>query len=264
MVATFNAHAGVDGWGRPFDVVAAAKATDADVLCLQECWTPDADPDAGTTAVIAEALGYRVVVEHTLASGRRAGPDPEATDRWMPRFDWRSGSHAIALDSLRPLPRREARSARFADAEPGTWGIAVLSRLPVASHRVVDLGHLPMDRCRRAALVVDLELGLTVVGTHMSHLTYGSPIHFRRLARLLAPLTAPTLLAGDMNLWGPPLGLFFRGWSRPVRGRTWPAWRPHSQLDHFLVRGQIAARGGEVLAAAGSDHRAVRVHLDVV
>ncbi len=263
MVATFNAHAGVDGWGRPFDVVAAAKATDADVLVLQECWTPDADPAAGTAAVIASALGYRVV-EHHLAFGRLSGPDPDATDRWMARFDWRAGAHAIILDSHRGRPRRQARSARLADAQPGSWGIAVLSRLPVASQHVVDLGHLPLDQCRRAALVVELDGGLTVVGTHMSHLSYGSPVHFRRLARQLAPLRAPTVLAGDMNLWGPPLGLFFRDWRRPVRGRTWPAWRPHSQLDHFLVRGPIAVRGGEVLAAAGSDHRAVRVDLDVL
>jgi endonuclease/exonuclease/phosphatase family metal-dependent hydrolase len=244
-------------------VVAAAKATDADVLVLQECWTPDADRAQSTAAVVAGALGYDFV-EHPLARGRRAGPDPAATDRWMAPLDWRSGAHAIFLDSHRALPRRQARSARYADAAPGTWGIAVLSRQEVTAHRVLDLGHLLLDRCQRAAIMVELSGGPIVVGTHMSHLSCGSPVHFRRLARLLAPVEAPIVLAGDMNLWGPPVGLFFNGWRRPVRGRTWPAWRPHSQVDHLLVRGALAVRGGEVLPAAGSDHRAVRVDLDLL
>jgi endonuclease/exonuclease/phosphatase family metal-dependent hydrolase len=46
-----------------------------------------------------------------------------------------------------------------------------------------------------------------------------------------------------------------------VRGRTWPARRPHSQIDHILVSGEINVRGGEVLPDVGSDHRPVRAEL---
>jgi endonuclease/exonuclease/phosphatase family metal-dependent hydrolase len=35
-IATFNMHAGVDGWGRPYDVVAACRLIDADVVVLEE------------------------------------------------------------------------------------------------------------------------------------------------------------------------------------------------------------------------------------
>ena len=60
----------------------------------------------------------------------------------------------------------------------------------------------------------------------MSHLTYGSPLHYRRLARDARPTwsaTARRSLAGDMNLWGPPIRVFLRrlapGGRRARRGR---------------------------------------------
>ena len=72
----------------------------------------------------------------------------------------------------------------------------------------------------------------------------------RHLLTLRARLAdgGPQILAGDFNFWGPPLGVLMRGWDRPVRGRTYPSRRPHSQIDHVLVRGGIEALGGEVLA----------------
>ncbi len=46
-------------------------------------------------------------------------------------------------------------------------------------------------------------------------------------------------------------------------GRTWPAWRPHSQIDHILVRGALRPVDGRVLPDSGSDHRPVRAELEV-
>lgn len=263
VVANFNVHAGIDGWGRPFDVVGACRALDADVLALEETWTPDGRP--GLADEVAVALGYQVV-ERALATGRRALPHPHADHRWMRPLDWRGASHAIYLDSERPLSGRTVGSARYREAEPGSWGIAVLSRLPPASVDVVELGRLPRDRSRRAAIVVELGLGggrLTVVGTHMSHLSYGSPLHFLRLNRILERRVGdrPAVLMGDMNLWGPPVTTFFRRWHRALRQRTWPAWRPHSQVDHILVRGGVRVLDAEVRPMAGSDHRPVRARL---
>ena len=51
------------------------------------------------------------------------------------------------------------------------------------------------------------------------------------------------------------------GWRRAVVGRTWPAWRPHSQIDHILVRGALRPVAGAVLPHAGSDHRPVRAEI---
>ncbi len=261
-VATFNAHAGVDGWGRPYDVVAGCRVIDADVLVLEENWAPDDGPSLARR--VASALGYDVR-EHALAGGRLAGPHAHADARWMRSFDWRGRSHAIFLDSERPFSRRVSGSRRFADASPGRWGVAVLSRLPITGTEVIDLGRLARDRASRAALVVTVDAGVpvTVVGTHMSHLTYGAPGHFVRLARAVDAMAGarPAIVAGDMNLWGPPVGLFFPGWRRAVRAKTWPSWRPHSQVDHVLVRGPLSVLHADVLGSVGSDHRPVRVTL---
>jgi endonuclease/exonuclease/phosphatase family metal-dependent hydrolase len=54
---------------------------------------------------------------------------------------------------------------------------------------------------------------------------------------------------------------FLSGWHKAVKGRTWPAWNPHSQIDHILVRGNVRVSSGDVLPAAGSDHRPVRAEL---
>lgn len=264
-VATFNVHAGVDGWGRPFDVVAACRRIDADVLVLEETWTPDGG--RGISQAVAEELGY-AVFEQSFAGGRRAGPHPEADDRWMRSFDWRGASHAIFLDSERPFGEGIRRSRRFAEAEPGRWGVAVLTRCPAEPRPVIDLGRLERDRARRAAVVVQIGVGaepVTVVGTHMSHITYGAPLQFLELRRRLASLVGDeaAVLLGDMNLWGPPVAALLPGWRRAVRRKTWPAWRPHSQVDHVLVRGPLRVLGAEALGPAGSDHLPLRVELGI-
>jgi endonuclease/exonuclease/phosphatase family metal-dependent hydrolase len=153
-------------------------------------------------------------------------------------------------------------------ADHGTWGMALLARIPVRATAVLDLGQLWRDPARRGALAVDVDLDgrpLRVVGTHMSHLSNGSILQLRSLHRLITDPAVPAVLAGDMNLWGPPLSALFPGWSRIVRGRTWPAWRPVAQLDHILVTAGVRALGpGEVLEVAGSDHLPVRAQLALV
>jgi endonuclease/exonuclease/phosphatase family metal-dependent hydrolase len=262
VAASFNVHAGVDGRGRPHDVLAVCRALDADVLVLQEVWHPD-----GGTAMageIAETLGYQVT-EVTLAQGRRAGPDPSAPPDWMRPFDWRTASHSIYLESVRPFPPNVVRSARYARAEPGSWGLAVLSRLPVLDAQILPLPQLSRDRATRAVVALNVELGphkVGIAGTHMSHLSHGSALHFRAVARMLDGVFGdePALFAGDMNLWGPPIHAFFGQWRRAVKGKTWPAWRPHSQLDHLLVRG-LEVRASAVWPDSGSDHRPVWARL---
>jgi endonuclease/exonuclease/phosphatase family metal-dependent hydrolase len=266
-VANFNMHAGVDGWGRPFDPLAVCATLDVDVLVLEECWTSDAGgPGSGQAERIAAALGYQAVT-CTLATGRLAPPHPAATTRWMPRLGFRADNRALYISSVRPLPAAEVASARYRGAEPGSWGIAVLTRggAVVEGSRTLHLPPLARDRVQRAAIVVDITsegLPMSVVGTHMSHLHHGSPRHYRALNALLRTEARPdAVLLGDMNLWGPPVRALLPGWHRAVKGRTWPAWNPHSQIDHILVRGAVRAGAASVLAAAGSDHRPVRAEL---
>ena len=159
--------------------------------------------------------------------------------------------------------------ARWQEAEQGTWGIAVLVRpeLPIEATRLVHMRNLRVDRVLRAAIVVDLTVDgnpISVAGTHMSHLLYGSHRNWAELRTKLRTEARPdAVLVGDMNTWGPTMRVFMPGWRRAVIGPTWPTWRPHSQIDHILVRGALRPIAGRVLPHAGSDHRPIRAELEV-
>jgi endonuclease/exonuclease/phosphatase family metal-dependent hydrolase len=185
----------------------------------------------------------------------------------MPRLGLRVNARSLYLGGGRPLAAAEVASTRYQQGEPGSWGIAVLARgdLVVEGSRTLHLPTLARDRVRRAAIVVDLTkegVPLSVVGAHMSHLEYGSHRHYAALKRLLrTEARTDAVLVGDMNLWGPPVRVFLPDWHRAVKGRTWPAWHPHSQIDHILVRGALGIGRGNVLGDAGSDHLPVRAEL---
>jgi endonuclease/exonuclease/phosphatase family metal-dependent hydrolase len=268
-VANFNMHAGIDGWGRPFDARPACRAAEADILVLQECWTSDSDaPGQGQAEQFAEDLGY---VAHTcvLAQGRRIRPRAEASARWLPPLGLRQKNNSLFFDTVRPLSAAITTSKRFQEAEHGSWGVAVLVRqgLETDDVRTLHLPTLARDRVHRVIIVVDLELDglpISVVGTHMSHLAYGSHKHYAAARRLLQTEARPSaVLLGDMNLWGPAVRAFLPQWHRAVKGRTWPSWNPHSQIDHVLYRGDLRVVSGEVLPDGGSDHRPVRARLAV-
>jgi endonuclease/exonuclease/phosphatase family metal-dependent hydrolase len=266
-VANFNMHAGVDGWGRPYDAVGACRSLDADVIVLEETWMSDAaGPADGLAEQAALALGYNLATA-ILAEGRRALPHAQATKSWMSPSGFRSGNNALLFDSERPFPESIRTSPRYVEAEPGRWGIAVLTRpdLQLDDTRTLHLPALSRDRVRRAVLVLDLTVEghpLSVIGTHMSHLQVGSHRHYAALRVLLRTEARPdAVLLGDMNLWGPPVRAFLPEWHRAVKGKTWPAWNPHSQSDHILTRGGVQAIAGEVLPDVGSDHRPVRAEL---
>ncbi len=267
-IANYNMHCGMDGWGRPYDYVAAIAAINADAIALEEAWTTDGDDRGGQAAEVARALGYQVVA-HTLGEGRRVRPQPGAGDSWIAQPSWRDANRALYMDGVRPLSHRVQAMERWQQAEPGSMEIAVLVRreLPMEATRVLPLRALRADPLRRAAIVVDLTVEgrpISVAGIHMSHLLYGSPVQFSELRRRLRTEARPdAVLAGDMNAWGPLVRLFMRGWRRAVLGKSWPAWRPHSQIDHILVRGALRPVAAAVLPHAGSDHRPIRVELEV-
>jgi endonuclease/exonuclease/phosphatase family metal-dependent hydrolase len=267
VVASFNVHGGVDGWGRPFDVVAACRKLDADVLVLQETWTPDEGEPLARQ--VGGALGYRVEeLPMTRARLFTAPASAAPPDHWGPTVIQR-GPYGLRVGDRGSRRRRPHRHA--VPAVHGVWGLAVLSRLPVRETTTIDLGQLPRDPARRGAIAVDVEDGgavVRVVGTHLSHLTHGSVVQLRALHGKLESFGLPMVLTGDMNMWGPLLTSLMPGWSRVVRGRTWPAWRPLAQLDHILVTAELgaAAEAGEetgVLSIAGSDHLPVRARVAV-
>jgi endonuclease/exonuclease/phosphatase family metal-dependent hydrolase len=260
VVATFNIHAGTDGWGTPFDVVASCDELGADILLLQETWTPEGGE--GLAFEVASSLGYEsheVPLSDALFLKSVTGPGK----RWGPRNPRRDRSLWVGdAENLAHLPR-----VHWDQARRGTWGIALLSRLPVRGVEAVELGRLRRDPAqRRAAILAEIEVdgsSITVVGMHLAHFTHGSPILVERLRSRLPTTGRPGVLAGDMNFWGPPLSLGLPGWRRAVRGRTYPSWRAHSQIDHIFVTRAVAVISGAPVAVGRSDHLALRARLAI-
>jgi endonuclease/exonuclease/phosphatase family metal-dependent hydrolase len=224
-LASLNLHGGLTSHGEPFDVAGACHRLKADVITLQEAWRPEAEPDVVTS--VAAALGAEV---------RHRGL-ARATSR--------------------------ARLGLGTDQGAGTWGLAVLSVLPVTGYHEVELGRAPGDQIGRAAQVLTLATpdgaALRVVNTHLTH-RYSSPVQLALLVRRLAGSALPTVLAGDLNM-PRPATLVARGYRSVVRGRSFPAGRPLIQLDHMLLRGAVSASEAQVLEPVGSDHLPIRARL---
>jgi endonuclease/exonuclease/phosphatase family metal-dependent hydrolase len=226
-LASLNLHGGRTDRGEPFDVTAACTSLAADVIALQETWRTGAGPDPVTEA--AHVLGGRAI---------HAGLQP-----------------GITLGMLNIA----------SDPSTGTWGLAVITTLPVAGYEVASLGRAPGDRLPRDAQLVTLGLPgggrLRIANAHLTH-RLTSPVQLVKLRLLLADGGAPTVIAGDLNMPGPLTGLA-AGFCPLVGGRTFPARRPLIQLDHLLAGEGVAGRGGEVLPPVGSDHLPVRARLTV-
>jgi endonuclease/exonuclease/phosphatase family metal-dependent hydrolase len=227
-------------------LASAVKSLDADVLGLQEV---DRDQPrsmgADLTAVAAEAMG---APEHQFVAALAGTPG----GTWM---------------------------AATGDEQPGsaTYGIALLSRFPVVSWRVVRLPSLPSrvpmwfkgsrrpvlvhDEPRVAvAAVVDGPHGqFTVCNTHLSFVPGWGAWQLRRLLRSLAGTREPLVLVGDLNMEPPAVARTAR--LRPLAAAdTFPADVPVRQLDHVLVRGSLTASGpAEAVRLPLSDHRALVV-----
>lgn len=232
-VASFNAHWGLCRFGpsrgEPFDVAGVVRSLDADVVVVQEAWRPH----QGEAAV-----------------------DTLASEGW-----YVAETRFVTLD-LSGKPR-------VAHPGEGWWTLAVLTRLPVCGRRDLPLPRTTRDPAgQRHAVELTVDAGDTtvaVVGFHVSSkLWWAAPArHLLGMRPQLPGLDEAAVVAGDCNLWGPAVSRLLPGWQRAVRGRTYPAHRPHSQIDHVLLSRRVECLSSEVLGETGSDHRPVRARLQV-
>jgi endonuclease/exonuclease/phosphatase family metal-dependent hydrolase len=218
-IASLNLHCGLSAGGRPFDVAAVLTRLDADIIAVQEDWWAR-DDGTDPVAEAARARGAQLF-RAELSSGR-------------------------SLAELSIAPR----------SDRGTWGIAVLTRLPVIGHETLSLGRPEGELVGRAALICSVTAPggwpLRLACTHLSP-RLNSPAQLLRLSRHLADAPGPTVIAGDLNM--PRAATWMAGGYTPmVRGRTFPADKPRVQLDHLLAGPGLTCLAATVLPAVGSDH----------
>jgi len=230
-VASFNTHWGVHRSGRGFDVVGPSLELKADVLVLQEVWRPNGGPCF--VDEIAEAMDATVHEAIFMSDHNSARP------------------RHLALPS----------------GPPGTCGIAMISRLPVIGVRDIELPHAQGDVVKqRHSLLVTVSVDgspVTVGGMHASHRLWGSLPQVSRVNRALTETGNASVLAGDLNMWGPVVGLVLPNRKRAVLGRTWPAGHPHSQIDHLWIDDRLRSLESGVGPATASDHRPIWARLRV-
>lgn len=207
----------------------------------------------------------------------------------------RGVTRSRGVDQPATLARLTGMHAAFGkslDFQGGEYGVAILSRWPVARHAAVPL---PVDPPQprsggattpRTALVahVDAPWGRLVLVD--SHIDASRDDRWRRQeAALLAAIAdslvrheraATVLLGGDMNSEPASAtqaaltaGTLRDAWTAcgaapdAPEGRTYPAHAPVKRIDYLYLTGRLQCRGARVVGDAASDHRAVVVDVGV-
>jgi endonuclease/exonuclease/phosphatase family metal-dependent hydrolase len=246
-VATFNI---LHGRNPADDVVdvrtlgSAIAGLGADVLALQEVdRNQPRSHGADLTAVAAEAMG---AVDHRFVAAMTGSPGAA----WV-----------AATGEEQP--------------DAATYGIALLSRLPVRAWQVVKLPVLraptPMwftgkrvpELVRdepRVAVAATVEAAadgvLTAVCTHLSFVPWWNGHQLRSLVRSLAPTERPLVLMGDLNM-GVRRAVAATRMTPAAAHPTFPWDRPREQLDHILLDGPLTATATAAPQLPLSDHRAL-------
>ena len=217
-------------------------------------------------AIGADVIGIQEVDEQLVRSGvisqTQLVAEAMRTQHWgfAPVIIGEPGSKWRKLDPLDlTVVTAENLEANKASHTEGSYGIGVVSKIPVKHWDRLDLGKspfgmplvIPAENKKgkqsvraiyvadepRVALAATLENGWTVINTHLSFVPFVNYRQLRKIKRWAATLSekygTQVLIIGDMNL---PKGLpaARSSWNSLVEQNSYPSWGGKVQFDYIL------------------------------
>jgi endonuclease/exonuclease/phosphatase family metal-dependent hydrolase len=243
-------------------LAAAVKALEPDVLALQEVDRhQDRSGGSDQARLVADALGVDPRDGYRFVATLHGTP---GLPGWVPAIGTGPGPARSGADQPTDLP---------------SYGIALVSRVPVRHWLMLGLGGTPgryplvvpgtRPRVRwlkdepRAAIAAVLDRPrMTVACAHLSFVPGRNAVQLRRVVTWLRTLPGPHILLGDLNLPG-SLPARLTGWTPLLDAPTYPSPMPKLQLDHVLAHGlpERTQHSGSVIRLPVSDHCAAVVTL---
>ena len=180
----------------------------------------------------------------------------------------RSGGVDQAAE-LAKILKMEQRFGKFMDYQGGEYGMAVLSRLPIAE---TIIHKLPKGAEPRIALEVVVKSPtwpgkFSFISIHNDWIK--EPLRVKQIQVLQAGLKNckhPVILAGDFNAEPKSdslMALEENGWKMLREGRknTWSASKPKVEIDFFFAKGLPVSQFQDTVIAekVASDHRPIAV-----
>lgn len=168
--------------------------------------------------------------------------------------------------------------------ELGSYGIAIISKVPVKSWLRLELGRsvigmpllignekgklamLYVKDEPRVAIAAVLENGWTVINTHLSFVPLVNIYQLFKLSRWATSIereySTKVILLGDFNLPG-GIPSKLTSWKRATQSLSYPSWAPKISFDYILMRQEHLAESTEVTTPDLdiSDHRAISIDL---
>jgi endonuclease/exonuclease/phosphatase family metal-dependent hydrolase len=168
--------------------------------------------------------------------------------------------------------------------ELGSYGIAIISKVPVKSWLRLELGRsvigmpllignekgklamLYVKDEPRVAIAAVLENGWTVINTHLSFVPLMNIYQLFKLSRWATSIereySTKVILLGDFNLPG-GIPSKLTSWKRATQSLSYPSWAPKISFDYILMRQEHLAESTEVITPDLdiSDHRAISIDL---
>ena len=163
---------------------------------------------------------------------------------------------------------------------PPSYGIGLISRIPVLSWHRLELGRSPIGLPLafpsergvkliyvkdepRTVLAACLSNGYTVAVTHLSFVPFVNIYQLRKIQRWLKRLPGKPILIGDLNL---PFNIPTKvsRWKSEINQNTYPSWGPKIQFDYILSLGDSKASTAELapINLRISDHLPITVEFE--